>query len=149
MIVAYYSTATGWHHQVTRLDPGEQPRATRAGEGMQVVDPTVFNAWLAQWKGSGDRDPIQEYLNTVTGITPQPCQYAVVQNGVVVNIMGKIDPVLHAADVARELVAWPNAAAVVIPGNLAVAIGATWNVLTGFTNPIEQIITKALVGLGL
>lgn len=146
MIVVFYSLATGWHTIIGILQTHEIPslRAPRPGEGLQVVEPAVFDAYVLQRRMGGDRDPIQEYLNAFTGMTPQPCEYAIVQAGVVVNVMGRVDPLLHADDIAKTIADFKGSAA--IP-TVDVRVGATY--LNGiFTNPVEAVAVKQGASLG-
>lgn len=146
MIVAFYSLATHWHHQVTLLDANEVPRAARSGEGMQVVDQPVFNAWRQQMALGGDRDAIQEYLNTFTfgGVAPQPCEYAIVQGVNVVNVVGRCDPALGHLD--NELASRPGAIAVLTAA--PAAIGAVYDpLLKTITNPVQAVLKQVLGAL--
>lgn len=137
MIVVFYSLATGWHHQVTLLDKGEVPRQAKPGEGVQAIDSLTFDAWMLQKRIGGDRDPIQEYLNTFTGMTPDPCEYAIVQGGTVVNVVGRADPALGHLD--YELAS--RAGAQAIKTQAPAAIGATYQ--NGvITNPVDPVIAK-------
>lgn len=142
MIVVFYCLATGIRVLVTQLDPGESPRQPRPGEGRMDIDQAVFDAWLTQWKGPGDRHPIQEYINSKTGMTPT-LQYAIVQGGVVVNVMGDISPILHADNIAREVAAVPGAQAIPCVG---VAPGATY--LNGVFTNLQDPVTVKGVSLG-
>lgn len=142
MIVVFYSLTTGWHHQVSLLDKGETPRKSMPGEGVQVIDQATFDAWMLQRRIGGDRDPIQEYLNTFTGLTPQSCEYAVIENGTVVNVVGKADPALGHLD--YEAATRPTAQILATP--FRVAIGTTFDGQT-FTNPVDPVIAKG-VSLG-
>lgn len=144
MIVVFYSLATGWHHQVSVLDANEVPRTARPGEDVQVVEPAVFDAWRLQARTGGDRDPIQEYLNTFTGITPQPCEYAIVQGVNVVNVVGKCDPALGHLD--NELASRPGAIAVLTVA--PAAIGAVYDpLLKTITNPVQAVLKQVLGAL--
>lgn len=138
MIYVYYSLATKWRHQLGRLAPNEGiGRFPLPGEGKMQIDEKTYDAWVAQWKGGGDKDPIQEYINTTLGVVPAPADYAIVQNGVVVNLVGKADPALGHLD--NEFRDWPGAQAVLTA--LPLVVGATY--LNGvFTNPVEVVIVK-------
>lgn len=144
----FYSLATGWHSIIHTPDLGKQPRAPAIGEGITPLSDALYAQQLSEWQGDGTRDFIQEYLNTVTGMTPQPCQYATVHNGIVVNIMGKLDPILHQDATAAEQKQYPGMIQVALQPGLVVALGATYNTLTGFTNPVEQILKGVGVVLG-
>lgn len=98
MIVAYYSANTGRVNCVSLLDSGENPRRPNPGEGRIDIDQKILDAWQQQWRGGGDRDPIQEFISSKTGLVPTDDRYVIVQNGVVVDWIGNADPALGHLD---------------------------------------------------